>query len=260
MPARHQPDIVPPAVRVPTCLQANAFSSVSTLRLLGGLLAPYCSMLTYSTRLTEMRRLVNDLIAPIAASLAQQKSSQLAKLGCTVEEAPPGSMPADGKGICVAVGSQGRNSSSPVKTLQGSQADGSAGTSSSSSEVVTQPVPVAAISSSGSLKQRKGVYSKGGGAAAANGGRGSSKAGAGTAAAAAAQSSSAHAQSQALSHKRFESGTSSTRQVVVFNLFGWWWVQSADARAQHAPQLEVWSAPAFMLLPCLVGTPQKGLI
>jgi hypothetical protein len=167
-------------------------------------------MLTYSTRLTEMRRLVNDLIAPIAASLAQQKSSQLAKLGCTVEEAPPGSMPADGKGICVAVGSQGRNCiSQPVEALQGSQADASTGASSGTNAVVTQPVPVAAISSSGPLKQRKGVGSKGGDSAAANGGKGSSKAGAGSAVASAAQSSTAHAQSRALSHKRFESGMSS---------------------------------------------------
>lgn len=182
-----------------SCLQANAFSSVSVLRLLGGLLAPYCSMLTYSTRLTEMRRLVNDLIAPIAASLAQQKSSQLAKLGCTVEEAPPGAVHADGKGICVAVGSQGKNNSA--------RAIGS-------SEPVTQPVPVAAVSSSsGSLRQRKGSSGKGAGGASASSGKGSGKAAGGSApaaAAAAAHTSSARADSQ-VSHKRFESGAHLSR-------------------------------------------------
>lgn len=205
-----------------SCLQANVFSSVSTLRLLGGLLAPYCSMLTYSTRLTEMRRLVNDLIAPIAASLAQQKSSQLAKLGCTVEEAPPGAVPVDGKGICVAVGSQGRSSSN--KTVQAAAVNGSS--SSGSTEAVTQPVPVASISnsgSSGSLRQRKGSSSKGSSTAAGSSGKSSSKAaGASTAGTVTLTGiTTKQVESQAVSHKRFESGAckpqqhGSTCQTVV---------------------------------------------
>lgn len=187
------------------CLQGNAFSSVSTLRLLGGLLAPYCSMLTYSTRLTEMRRLVNDIIAPIAAQLAQQKHSQLAKLGCTVEEAPPGSMPADGKGISVAVGNQGRNLCSTSSSNGASSAPGLAN-GSSSIGAVAPPAP-AAFLSSGSLKQRKGGGSKGAGSAA--GGKSSSKGAGSHAASAAVQCSSngtPQVESQALSHKRFESG------------------------------------------------------
>jgi len=188
-----------------TWLQANAFSSVATLRLLGGLLAPYCSMLKYSTRLTEMRRLVNDIIAPIAAQLAQQKHSQLAKLGCTVEEAPPGSVPADGKGISVAVGSQrshsnGSSSSSNVQAAPGgAAADGS-------NHAVTQPVPVVAMGGTGPVKQRKGL--KGSSSATAGGTKSSSKA----AMSATTSSSSAASKvpdshsGQALSHKRFESG------------------------------------------------------
>lgn len=85
---------------------------METLKLLGGVLAPYCNMLEFTTRRMEMQRLVNEIITPIAAQLAQQKHSQLARLGCTVEEAPPGTLPTDGKGISVAVGSHGRNSSS----------------------------------------------------------------------------------------------------------------------------------------------------
>lgn len=189
----------------PTHSQANAFASVSTLRLLGGLLAPYCSMLSYSTRLTEMRRLVNDIIAPIAAQLAQQKHSQLAKLGCTVEEAPPGSVPADGKGISVAVGNQGRSASSSSSSgTKGVQAQVDGGSSSSSFVAGSQPVP-AAPSSSGSVKQRRGGSSKGAGSA----GGGKSKAGfASHAAAAATPCSNGAKQAEALSHKRFESGES----------------------------------------------------
>jgi hypothetical protein len=185
-------------------MQGNAFSSVSTLRLLGGLLAPYCSMLTYSTRLTEMRRLVNDIIAPIAAQLAQQKHSQLAKLGCTVEEAPPGSMPADGKGISVAVGNQGRNLCS-TNSSSGASSSPALANGSSSIGAGAAPAPAASLSS-GSLKQRKGGGSKGAGSAA---GKGSSK-GAGSHAASAAMQCSSNGtpqvESQALSHKRFESG------------------------------------------------------
>jgi len=43
---------------------------------------------------------------------ASQKHSQLTRLGCTVEEAPPGTAVADGKGISVAVASNSRCSSS----------------------------------------------------------------------------------------------------------------------------------------------------
>lgn len=157
-------------------------------------------MLTYSTRLTEMRRLVNDIIAPIAAQLAQQKHSQLAKLGCTVEEAPPGSVPADGKGISVAVGSQRSYSSSNVQAAPGgAAADGS-------NHAVTQPVPVVAMGGTGPVKQRKGL--KGSSSAAAGGTKSSSKA----AMSATTSSSSAASKvpdshtGQALSHKRFESG------------------------------------------------------
>lgn len=190
------------AVLLSCCVQADAFSSESTLRLLGGLLAPYCSMLTYSTRLTEMRRLVNDIIAPIAAQLAQQKHSQLAKLGCTVEEAPPGSVAADGKGISVAVGSQGRSSSSSDATA--AQAD-AAGYSTANGSM--QPVaPVA--SSGGSLRQRKGHSSSKSSAAGSGSGKGSSsnKASAAAAAGAITQCISEAQHAQGLSHKRFESG------------------------------------------------------
>lgn len=180
---------------------------MSTLRLLAGLLAPYCSMLTYSTRLTEMRRLVNEIIAPIAAQLAQQKHSQLAKLGCTVEEAPPGSVPADGKGISVAVGTQGRcqgsnSSSGGSRTVL--QAEQDRGVAEGSNDAVTQPVPVVSIGGSTSVKQRKGL-SKGPGGTAAGSGKGSSK---GVSSASHVHGSTAgkHADGQALSHKRFESG------------------------------------------------------
>lgn len=90
-------------------LQADAFADVDTLKLLGGVLAPYCNMLEFTTRRMEMQRLVNEIITPIAAQLAQQKHSQLARLGCTVEEAPPGTVSTDGKGISVAVGSHSRS-------------------------------------------------------------------------------------------------------------------------------------------------------
>jgi hypothetical protein len=93
-------------------LQAGAFSDVDTLKLLGGVLAPYCNMLEFTTRRMEMQRLVDEIITPIAAQLAQQKHSQLARLGCTVEEAPPGTVPTDGKGISVAVGGHSRSSGS----------------------------------------------------------------------------------------------------------------------------------------------------
>ena len=65
------------------------------MRLLAGLLAPYLSLLQFTTRRLEMQRLVSEIITPIAAQLAQQKHSQLARLGCTVEEAP---CPPPGKG------------------------------------------------------------------------------------------------------------------------------------------------------------------
>lgn len=89
--------------------KADAFADVDTLKLLGGVLAPYCNMLEFTTRRMEMQRLVNEIITPIAAQLAQQKHSQLARLGCTVEEAPPGTVSTDGKGISVAVGSHSRS-------------------------------------------------------------------------------------------------------------------------------------------------------
>eukprot|EP00878_Enallax_costatus_P017333 GHUV01018204.1.p1 GENE.GHUV01018204.1~~GHUV01018204.1.p1 ORF type:complete len:568 (+),score=175.64 GHUV01018204.1:651-2354(+) len=92
--------------------QANAFADTSSLELLGGVLAPYCSKLEYTTRRADMQRLVNEIITPIAAQLAQQKHSRLAQLGCTVEEAPPGMVPAGGKGISVAVGARNPNSRS----------------------------------------------------------------------------------------------------------------------------------------------------
>jgi hypothetical protein len=91
-------------------LQPDAFADVDMLKLLGGVLAPYCNMLEFTTRRMEMQRLVNEIITPIAAQLAQQKHSQLARLGCTVEEAPPGTVAADGKGISVAVGGHSRSS------------------------------------------------------------------------------------------------------------------------------------------------------
>jgi hypothetical protein len=170
---------------------------VSTLRLLAGLLAPYCSMLTYSTRQTEMRRLVNDIIAPIAAQLAQQKHSQLAKLGCTVEEAPPGSVPTDGKGISVAVGNRKLPSSNSSASVQSSDPSANGG-----SPAVAQPVN----GSSGSAKQRRSVSSKGTGSS-----KSSSKGIASPAAAAGASQPAKTAKqpgAQALSHKRFESGES----------------------------------------------------
>lgn len=95
---------------VSTCVQADAFSDRPTLELLGGALAPYCNKLEFTTRRADMQRLVNEIITPIAAQLAQQKHSRLEQLGCTVEEAPPGTTPADGKGISVAVGGQSRSS------------------------------------------------------------------------------------------------------------------------------------------------------
>ena len=181
------------------------------------MLAPYCSMLTYSTRLTEMRRLVNDVIAPIAAQLAQQKHSQLAKLGCTVEEAPPGSMPADGKGISVAVGTQGRSlgSMSSSDGLSGQalpEQDVSEGTNGAA---ITQPVHVVSMGGSGSVKQRKGVHSKGAGAAASSG----KSSGKGVSGAQLPQCTASvkHADGQAgpaLSHKRFESGGSRRQQQL----------------------------------------------
>jgi hypothetical protein len=93
-------------------LQPDAFADVDTLKLLGGVLAPYCNILEFTTRRMEMQRLVNEIITPIAAQLAQQKHSQLARLGCTVEEAPPGTVSTGGKGISVAVGSHSRSSGS----------------------------------------------------------------------------------------------------------------------------------------------------
>jgi hypothetical protein len=91
-------------------VQADAFACTATLELLGRVVAPYAaSQLTHSTRLHDMRRLVNELITPIAAQLVQQKhTAQLAELGCSVEEAPPGAHPGTcGQGISVAVGGHG---------------------------------------------------------------------------------------------------------------------------------------------------------
>lgn len=207
-------------------MQADVFNSVSTLRLLGGLLAPYCSMLTYSTRLTEMRRLVNDLIAPIAASLASQKHNQLAKLGCTVEEAPPGSMPADGKGISVAVGSQGHSSN------RGSmgQAVDSVSSRAGTSDVCAHLVAGASVSStSGSVRQRKGSL-KG-----AAGSKGSSKPN--SAGASAGHRTAASPQdSQVVSHKRFESGVCCSSGAAVSQLIhasGWPCCQVGTAGCVH---------------------------
>lgn len=119
---------------------------------------------------------VLQVITPIAAQLAQQKHSQLAKLGCTVEEAPPGTVPADGKGISVAVGSHGRggnntgtNSSNSSGSGNGSsngpalgQHDSTCGTSSSIAG--TEALTAGAANGTGvasSLRQRKGCGSKG---------------------------------------------------------------------------------------------------
>jgi hypothetical protein len=110
-------DVMCRAAALAGCLlQADAFADVGTLKLLGGVLAPYCSMLEFTTRRMEMQRLVNEIITPIAAQLAQQKHSQLARLGCTVEEAPPGTVPTDGKGISVAVGGHSRSNGSSTGT------------------------------------------------------------------------------------------------------------------------------------------------
>lgn len=64
----------------------DAFANTDRVRMLAGVLAPYIALLEYTTRRMEMQRLVNDIITPIAAQLAQQKHSQLARVGCTVEE------------------------------------------------------------------------------------------------------------------------------------------------------------------------------
>lgn len=65
--------------------EPNAFANVELVRMLASVLSPYVPLLEYTTRRMEMQRLVNEIIMPIAAQLAQQKS-QLARLGCSIEE------------------------------------------------------------------------------------------------------------------------------------------------------------------------------
>ncbi|KAF8070963.1 mug157-like protein [Scenedesmus sp. PABB004] len=82
----------------------HAFGDAEALRALGGVLSPYCGLLSVTSRRAEMARLVSDAISPIAAQLAAQKQhSQLAALGVTVEARHVGA-----GGACVAVGGQGQ--------------------------------------------------------------------------------------------------------------------------------------------------------
>ncbi|KAF6257539.1 hypothetical protein COO60DRAFT_1523258 [Scenedesmus sp. NREL 46B-D3] len=107
--------------------QLDAFADVDTLKLLGGVLAPYCSMLEFTTRRMEMQRLVNEIITPIAAQLAQQKHGQLARLGCT--------------GISVAVGGHGRSSGSSRTGAAQAAGDGHAARGRLDAALQLPPLP-----------------------------------------------------------------------------------------------------------------------
>lgn len=135
-----------------------------------------------------MQRLVNEIITPIAAQLAQQKHSRLARLGCTVEEAPGGTAPAGGKGISIAVGVQGHNNRGVTPSGPGSDQTAAA-------QASDQTCSSAAVAPA--LVQRKGPSARV--AAAADGRRSPS--------ASTQQSGHTHGDSSStITHKRFESG------------------------------------------------------
>lgn len=177
-------------------LQAAAFSDQNTLKLLGSAVAPYCSRLSYTTRRAEMQRLVNEVITPIAAQLAQQKHNRLAQLGCSVQEAPPGTVPADGKGISVAVGAQGAassgNSASTSKSISAKQSSKQAGSSSNQTTTLVR-------------RKRHGTKSETSGSNGSSSVQQSSRV-AGQEVTAAGVNGSSRNSTGSITHKRFESG------------------------------------------------------
>lgn len=89
--------------------EPGAFSRRDLMRAVAAAVAPYCHHLRYITRRAEMQRVVSDLITPIAAQMAHQKSGRLARLGCSVQEAPAQAGPSQGlssssPGLSVCVG------------------------------------------------------------------------------------------------------------------------------------------------------------
>eukprot|EP00879_Flechtneria_rotunda_P004894 GHRR01005168.1.p1 GENE.GHRR01005168.1~~GHRR01005168.1.p1 ORF type:complete len:432 (+),score=145.53 GHRR01005168.1:328-1623(+) len=195
----------PVAVLCLASTHANALSDMSLLKLLGGVLAPHCSLLEYTTRRSEMQRVVNDIITPIASQLAQQKHNQLARLGCTVEEAALGSTAVAGKGISVAVGGHERAVAGP-SSRQGSNMlalRGSA-TASPSANGTNSPAPV---SIGQKATKRKGMGVKRATPAGTDGTAAKAK-GAGVEIADAGKQPNAGKDSltHCITHKRFESG------------------------------------------------------
>jgi hypothetical protein len=99
-----------------------------------------------------MQKLVNDIITPIAAQLAQQKQSQLARLGCTVEGAGGAGAPpaadahhSSSVGVGNGVGGSTSSSSRPGKR-RGAEGRSSkrSSSASSSSAAAAAAAPAAA--------------------------------------------------------------------------------------------------------------------